>query len=291
MRRLLPSTFILLFLLVACQKQGVFRPNTISLTPVNTVILGEPILVTFTQLAENLERYQNVLIRVTGDYQPLAQPNCVPERGPRTRWSLVSENKQMRILGLEEVVVPLAWEGLNMTLDGVWRKYEGPLGCGKNATPGTTWYLEIAQIVQPNPIPDFFLNGQPTPDANATLPADGGPETPPLPDGTTPTPPDGSPGYPPPGETPTPPTLIASATPRPSPSVTPTIAVSASPTASATASATGTASQTVTATIPTGSSTTTPTPTPTPGPGTPSVTPLPTSLPGPTSTGYPPPPY
>lgn len=291
MRRLLPLTLLAIIFLVACQQQGVFRPQTISVTPEYPTILGEPIIVTFSQLADNLERYQNNLIRITGDFQPLAQPNCAPERGPRTRWSLISENKQMRILGFEQVVVPLAWEGLTMTLDGVWRKYEGPVGCGKNAAPGVTWYLEAIQIVQPNPIPDFFLNNQPTPDPNTTQNPDGSPETTPLPEGGLPTPEEGSPGE---GENPSPsPTTfliptVASVTPRPSPSATPTLPVIASPSTSATT--TTTVTPTSSPTLPAGSNTVTPTPSPTPGPGTPSVTPLSTTLPEPTTTGYPPPP-
>jgi hypothetical protein len=66
MRRLLILILITftLFFLVACQQQGVFRPEIPTPTISNDTILGEPILVSFSQLAENLERYQNTLIRV-----------------------------------------------------------------------------------------------------------------------------------------------------------------------------------------------------------------------------------
>lgn len=291
MRRFLFCTLFLLFTLTACQKQGVFRPE-LSPAPVNNdVILGEPILVSFTELANNLERYQNVLIRVTGEYTPLSVSGCALERGPRTRWSLISEGKQMKVIRFEQVVVPLAWEGLTMTLDGVWRKYEGPLGCGKNAPTGVTWYLEAVRIVDPNPIPDYFLENTPPPESDTSSTSENTPdETPVAPVEGTPTAPDYPVGVTPTALTPTPtPTFLAV------PSATPTQAVTTTPTVEETTPAAATPSSTTTGTptpTPTaGTETPTGTATPTPGPGTPSVTPLGTTPPEPTTTGYPPPPY
>jgi hypothetical protein len=281
MRRFLTLTTFTLFFLVACQQQGVFRPEIPTPTVSNDTILGEPILVSFSQLAENLERYQNTLIRISGVYTPLAAPTCFPQRGPQTRWSLVSDNKQMKVLRFEQVVLPLAWEGLNMTVDGIWRKYEGPLGCGKNAAAGTTWYLDAVRIIEPNPMPDFLLNNQPTPDPDSgtEIPA----EATPLPDEPLPPETPSDTGYPPdePETTPTPTATIPLATPFPTPSrpvgITPSPQVS--PSATPTSTATPTASPT------TGTGTPDGTPTETPGPGTPSSTPTAT----PTDDDYPPP--
>lgn len=289
MRRLWVCTLFLLFALTACQKQGVFRPEVSPIPVSNDVILGEPILVSFTELANNLERYQNVLIRVTGVYTPLSAPGCSLERGPRTRWSLVGEGKQMKVIRFEQVVVPLAWEGLTMTLDGVWRKYEGPLGCGKNAPSGVIWYLEAMRIVDPNPIPDYFLeNTPPAEPDNDSTPEISSDETPIAPVEGTPT----NPGYPV-DVTPT----VSAFTPTPTPtrlvlpSLTPTGPVTTAPTIQVTtpaaATPSGTPTPTPTATPTTGTATPTGTVTPTPGPGTPSVTPLSTTPPEPTTTGYP----
>ncbi|MBK9049616.1 MAG: hypothetical protein IPL78_01470 [Chloroflexi bacterium] len=285
MRRLLILTTFTLFFLVACQQQGVFRPEIPTPTISNDTILGEPILVSFSQLAENLERYQNTLIRVSGVYTPLGTPTCFPERGPLTRWTLVSDNKQMKVLRFEHVVLPLAWEGLNMTVDGVWRKYEGPLGCGKNAAAGVTWYLDAVRIIEPNPMPDFLLNNQPTPssDNGTEIP----PNVTPFPDEP---PPLGTPsdtGYPP--EQPEgaitatlTPTLFATPTPTPSRPVGITPSPQGTPSSTPTPTATPTASPTAGTGTPEG------TPTETPGPGTPSSTPPGTPSPEPTGDDYPP---
>jgi hypothetical protein len=48
-----------------------------------------------------------------------------------------------------------------MTVEGYWRLYEGPLGCGKNAPRAAIWYLEVLRIVEPNPLP-----GNPNRNAN-----------------------------------------------------------------------------------------------------------------------------
>lgn len=292
MRRFFFYTLFLLVTLAACQQKGVFRPEVTPAPVTNEVILGEPFLVSFTELANNLERYQDTLIRVTGTYTPLAAPVCYTERGPRTRWSLVNEDKQMKVLRFEQVVVPLAWEGLTMTLDGVWRKYEGPLGCGKNAPQGVSWYLEALRIVEPNPIPDFFLNNTPPSEPVSTLT----PEEIPSPDETPTAPGEGTsppPGYP--GGT-----KEGSATPTSTvtlpatPSATPSLPVTATPTPTPLATTPAAATPTETP-----SGTTTPSPTPetatpegtpteTPGPGTPSVTPAtPSGTTPATPTGYP----
>lgn len=283
MRRLLYLTTFTLFFLVACQQQGVFRPEIPTPTLSNDTILGEPILLSFSQLAENLERYQNTLIRISGVYTPLAAPTCFPQRGPQTRWSLVSDNKQMKVLRFEHVVLPLAWEGLNMTVDGIWRKYEGPLGCGKNAAAGTTWYLDAVRIIEPNPMPDFLLNNQPTPDpgSGTEIPTD----ITPFPDEPLPSETPSDTGYPPDGPENTPTTTIPVATPFPTPSrpVGTTPSPQVSPSATPTSTATPTASPTSGTGTPEG------TPTETPGPGTPSNTPPATVSPEPTDDDYPPP--
>lgn len=284
MRHLLTLSLFLLFALTACQQKGAFGPELLTPTPGNPTILGVPFPITFAELAENLSRYQNNLIRVSGVYTPLANQTCFIQRGPQTRWSLIDDNKQMRMVNFEQVVLPLAWEGLNMTVDGVWRKYEGPVGCGKNAPSTVIWYLEVVRIIDPNPMPDFLRLNQPTPGSTEPAPISPTPdELPPPPDEPLP----GGNGYPSPGTlTPTPPFPV---TPSTTP---PTLPVTLTPQATTTpAAATPSPSPETTIVAPptTGPTTPTSTPTPTPtlGPGTPSATPLPTSMPGTPPTGYP----
>ncbi|MCZ7669586.1 MAG: hypothetical protein M5U34_21625 [Chloroflexi bacterium] len=55
-------------------------------------------------------------------------------------------------MGHEELVKRLP-DGLTLTVEGVWRQYDGPLGCGKGPAAGVTWYLQVERIVSPNPLP------------------------------------------------------------------------------------------------------------------------------------------
>lgn len=136
--------------LVACQgTQGELNP----LNPTATSggdFSGQPILVTFSELQADPLAYRDVLIRVTGSLAQGAVPDCVPHSGPVVDWSLIAEGLRLDVSGLPSV--QRVAEGTDITLDGVFRLYEGPLGCGKRPPPDTAWYLEALQIIQPNPI-------------------------------------------------------------------------------------------------------------------------------------------
>ncbi len=60
--------------------------------------------------------------------------------------------------GYEEVLKRLP-DGLTMTVEGIWRQYDGPLGCGKEPGDGQAWYLQVERIISPNPLP--LMDGVP----------------------------------------------------------------------------------------------------------------------------------
>jgi hypothetical protein len=137
--------------LVACSEaQGQLKP----LLPESSregIFAAEPQLVTFSELQEHPEDFKDSLIRLSGSYFRLEAPNCFPVSGYDAEWMLVSEDLRLDAVGFEQLM-RLVEEGTILTVDGFFRLYEGPLGCGK-AAPGTTaWFLEVLQIVQPNPL-------------------------------------------------------------------------------------------------------------------------------------------
>ena len=236
-------------LAVAFRPQGTLMPRR-DTASTSGPLLGYPEPVTFSVLDEDPAAYRNRLIRVTGAYTPLPLPECARFRGPIVRWTLVDEGLRLDAVGFEGIL-SLIPEGIDLTVDGFWRLYEGPLGCGKEPPTDRLWYLEVVRLVQPNPLP--LLSGR-------TLALDASPRisvtmsvstlTPtPVTDGTlTPT------GTPTPSRTPT-----VTETPAPgTPSVTP----GSTPTPSPTQRPTGTATDTPAS----GASTSTPTGTPTPSP-------------------------
>lgn len=162
--------------------QGQFRPQ-VSPLPSNGLVNSEPIALTFSDLDANPLAYRNKLVRVAGNYTRLSPVVCTPFKGPRPRWGLVAEGFQMDMVGLNEII-DLAPEGATLTVDGVWRLYEGPLGCGKEPSSGSAWYLEARRIVQPNPL---IFNGMPSDPSGETITPSVGLEPTPTITGTVPT--------------------------------------------------------------------------------------------------------
>lgn len=261
-------------------------PPLATATPVPQLIPGEPAVVSFAELNADPFQYINRRIRVTGDLTFPEQPNCTPYSGPRFVWALVAEQLQLDARNFERVMRQVA-PATTLTVEGTWRQYQGPLGCGKGAPRGVAWYLEVQRIIQPNPL--YSIDG-------VVISIENG--VPSLPDGSgfTPT---ITPDQPiiTPGATITPTAVITSTVdPFATPSITP------SPTLALPGEGTPTLFPTATATPPAGGtlpSTVTPpagaTPTATFIPGTtptltPELPPVATATPGTPGSGYPGPP-
>ncbi len=108
--------------------------------------------VSFPDLQANPELYRDQHIRVTGRYTRLTPPNCVSFDGPVIRWGLIADDLQMNAQGLESLL-HLIPADTTLTVEGVWRHYRGPSGCGKEPETASVWYLVVSRIVQPNPLP------------------------------------------------------------------------------------------------------------------------------------------
>ncbi len=283
-RRVLPPQLVgigvalillLVVLLVIFSSQGNGRSmKPLRPTPAagELIVDTQPLLVTFDQLNSDPNSLLNQRIQVTGDFLRLRPQNCLLINGPTFRWALVSDTLQLDARGYE-AIVHLIPDGTSVTVEGFWRSYTGPLGCGKKPAAGTVWYLDVTQIVQPNPLPNFGgvpVDVIPPAGDGGTMSPELTPETP-TPAGT---------------ETPTP-TPTTTGTPSATPTATPSpdgLGGSETPTATPT----GTLSPTVTGTPPTATPSATPTATLAPGitptlmPPTP-IPPTPTQ----TSGGYP----
>ncbi|MBK7893497.1 MAG: hypothetical protein IPJ90_01065 [Anaerolineaceae bacterium] len=223
----------------------------------NATLNPQPLLVNFDALNNNPAEFANQRIRVTGNYLRLEPPDCTLFSGPRIQWGLVAEGLQLNAQGFETIVLPIVPPNMQMTVEGIWRRYAGPAGCGKEPDRGL-WYLEVTQIVAPNPL----VAGTATPVGVLSV-------TPPPFPTVTPT---GTASLPPVGGTPIPNVTIVSTVVVNTPTSTPTLdetAVFGTPTFTPT----NTATATVTAT---------------PGPGTPTaVSGTPTATPTPTTSGTP----
>ncbi len=144
-------TSFLIFILVACTNDsGQLKPGG-ERGEVDAVLSDQPQLVTFSELQADPDAYRDRLIRVTGVFYRMPPPACFPYSGPKTLWSLISEDLRLDAVGFEPLT-RLISEEIEMTVDGFFRLYEGPIGCGKGAPKESAWYLDVIKIVQPNPL-------------------------------------------------------------------------------------------------------------------------------------------
>lgn len=140
-----------------------------TVTSIPQEIVTDVTSLSFTELNANPGAYQDQRIQVSGDYTPLSPPDCQTWTGVSIRWSLVSEGLQLNATGFESIV-GLIEPGTNLTVVGFWRLYQGPLGCGKEPAPEAVWYLEVQQVVEPNPLIVGGTNISLTVIANSPLP-------------------------------------------------------------------------------------------------------------------------
>lgn len=309
MRRLGRMGLILAFILMAaaaCQAQPATRslqPRLPTPTAAGIVLQHQTTPLTFAEIEADPATYRGRLIQVTGAFARNEPVPCANYKGPRLAWGLVNDGRQMDALGLVQLVEILDI-GTPITVEGIWRVYDGPVGCGKEPSRQVVWYLQAQRIVAPNPltagdsaavVPGAVdaVGGDLAP---AALPEDNEPVVTPTPlvDGTPaseagaePTESVTASAISPPSPTPLfqLPTATDDAEPTPRPGRTPTATPTVTPTNGAASptpepgeGAGATATPTMTAT-----------PTPIPDdPATPTpLPPLPTSTPRPAPTGYP----
>lgn len=224
---------------------------------------GEPALVQIEELVAAPEVFAGRRVRFTGRYEKL--PVIVCDESSRqfpAVWGLTDGEETIPVRGYERQVGNFLPEGLLMTVEGTWRLWTGPQGCGKGASVGEVWFLRASSILAPNPVVRITLTPRPGA-ATATPALIAGATVTPLPTGPGPV---GTPIVQPSatttvvGPTATPsgsgtqlpptPTLLPQATTPPAQEQTPTATAQGgtAPTAAPSATASGTPPPTATAT-------------------------------------------
>jgi len=138
-------------------------------------------------LARNPKDFEGEDLRLAGTYKPLPLPVCSDEThlSPAT-WALSDGGIEILASGFDSALRELALPGLPLEVEGSWQRWQGPVGCGRRAPSQLVWYLQLTNILSPNPlsasVPISPLPNDPTTTALAALiEADGAPTPTPLP--------------------------------------------------------------------------------------------------------------
>ncbi|HRQ41873.1 MAG TPA: hypothetical protein PLD25_28455 [Chloroflexota bacterium] len=218
MRSFILVLFILIFSLTACGQEEVLTtptPFDTDRTAVALVSSGQPTAVSLAALAADPESFAGQFLQLSGDYQHLPLLVCNGEMHQSPAGWLLVDNSQTELSTDEQIeseIVMVAAGGFDsqlrsliatgapLTVNGFWRFWEGPVGCGKQAVPRQIWYLRVTQIVSPAQLARVTVIGstRPAGEETAVPTEDGGvageegttPITPTLPITATPTLPD-----------------------------------------------------------------------------------------------------
>ena len=147
----------MLLLLIGCNQSK--APDRATPTPFATESARfrnpatEPITISLTHLATNPDFFEGSTLQLSGQYRRLPVLACDRDShpGPAT-WGIVNEGLMASASGQDEQLRTLLRENQQITVEGHWIRYIGPIGCGKAAPVEELWYLSVNQIIEPHPL-------------------------------------------------------------------------------------------------------------------------------------------
>lgn len=183
MRRLIFLLSLALSLaLIGCGERASLSPTPFPTTgPTETPGGGGPVPLTVIELMSAPGLYRDALVQVTGQLRKQPIVVCDSEYHPSPAgWGLGEEGVLAPAGGFDQQVRSLLPDSMQMTVEGRWRRWEGLVGCGKQAVQKEVWYLETGRIISPSPLTQVTLTpatgveivaitGEPTLISDATI--------------------------------------------------------------------------------------------------------------------------
>lgn len=158
MKRLIPllPLIVVFFFFSACtgtEDSATPTPFSKVSSPTPNIGAASPLVIAYEDLIANPAAYEGARIQLSGQYKKLPILICVGEvfQSPAT-WSLENDSLIAPISGFGKQVESLLPENITMVVNGIWRRWRGPIGCGKEATHRNIWYLDVREIVAPSPL-------------------------------------------------------------------------------------------------------------------------------------------
>jgi hypothetical protein len=138
--------------LIACRDEA---PATATPAPAPS-LAAQPIqaeTVSLLTLVRNPSSFENNYVRLNGFYRPFPLLVCESDahRSPAT-WALFEDDVEVLASGFDSELRELAYPGMALIVEGRWQHWEGPIGCGRRVPNQQIWYLEVTNIVSPNPL-------------------------------------------------------------------------------------------------------------------------------------------
>jgi hypothetical protein len=146
-------TLILTALITAAVLRGCGAGGGALAPGASATAAGAPPAIQLPDLASDPAAFEGQRLRMSGQYSSLPVPSCgaALHLSPAT-WALTESGVLVPAAGLEKVLQALAVEGMTITVEGRWQRWEGSVGCGSAAVASTTWHLQAERIVSPNPL-------------------------------------------------------------------------------------------------------------------------------------------
>lgn len=153
-KRLILFLILIVPLWVACSQETVETtptPFDAKTTAVSPLASGSPTPVPLSELLVSPEMYENHFLQVRGNFAPRPLLVCNGEAHPGpAAWALQeSAEVVMPAGGFDNQIRSLMAKGTSMTVNGYWRHWQGPVGCGKQAVGREIWYLKVTELVSP----------------------------------------------------------------------------------------------------------------------------------------------
>ncbi len=150
------KVWITLSLLIFAFLPGCRSETQPNVTPTVPTLASPPLTADPTSLITLLRNpvfFEGRYIQLSGSYKPLPLPVCTGEgRFSPATWTLTDGEIDIPASGFDGVLRPIADPGLPLVVEGRWLYWEGPVGCDRRAPTQQLWYLEVTNIVSPNPL-------------------------------------------------------------------------------------------------------------------------------------------
>ncbi|MCK4831415.1 MAG: hypothetical protein KAS81_01545 [Anaerolineales bacterium] len=156
----LAISIALLFVLIGCGAQDGGSPSP---APTGTIATDHATVPQLDDLGAKPDGFEGQRLQISGLFSALPTPFCDSVLHlPPTAWALAWGGIVVQASGLESVLEALATDGLMLTVEGRWVRWEGLLGCGESAVITTMWFLQADRILSPNPLTSATLTPRAT---------------------------------------------------------------------------------------------------------------------------------